>query len=232
MKAAIMQPYLFPYLGYFQRAAAVDAFVFHDDDNYKKGGWVNRNRILVNEKARYFTLCIVKASSNKLIKDLEIVADPANRNRITNIIRSYYSKAPMLKEIMPMLEGLINNPEKNLSDYIESAFRCLCGYLGIKAAFLRSSELKKDPALKGQDKVIDILKKVGATEYINPIGGSALYSKDVFKKNAIELNFIKMREIKYAQFDGKFVPDLSIVDVLMFNPKDAVKNMLNSYEII
>jgi hypothetical protein len=232
MKVAIMQPYLFPYIGYFQRAAAVDIFVFHNDDNYKKGGWVNRNRLLTHDKARYFTLSIVKASSNKLIKDLEIVADPGNRNRITNIIRSYYAKAPMFKEIMPILEGLINDPQNNLSNYIESAFMSLCGYLDIKVDFSRSSEIKKDPALKGQYKVIGILKELGATEYINPIGGAALYSRDVFEENAIKLNFIKTDEITYGQFGRKFVPDLSIVDVLMFNPKKAVKEMLRSYEII
>jgi hypothetical protein len=232
MKVIVMQPYLFPYIGYFQRAVAADKFVFYNDDNYKKGGWVNRNRILINGKARYFTLSVVKASPNKLIKDLEIVGDPGNRNRIIDIIKLNYSKAPMFNEIMPVLKELINDPQKNLSNYIESAFRSLCEYLDIKVNFLRSSEIKKDPALKGQYKIIEILKELGATEYINPIGGAALYSKDIFKENAIKLNFIKMREIAYDQFGRQFVPDLSIVDVLMFNSKEAVKDMLSSYEII
>ena len=232
MKAAIMQPYFFPYLGYFQRAVVVDKFMFFGDDNFKKGGWVNRNRILINGEAHYFTLSIIKASSNKMIKDLEIVAEPRNRNKIIKSIKSNYFKAPMFKEIMPLLEELISDPEKNLSLYIESAFRSLCEYLDINVSFLRSSEIKIDQTLECQDKVIDILKKLEVTEFINPIGGAALYSKDIFKENGMKLNFIKMKEITYGQFGNKFVPDLSIIDVLMFNPKEIVKDMLNSYEII
>ena len=97
---------------------------------------------------------------------------------------------------------------------------------------LLSSKIDKDLSLKGQNKVINIVKNLNGEIYINAIGGQELYDKEIFNNNEIKLNFIKMKEIKYKQFNNEFVPNLSFIDVLMFNSPEEIKNMLGMYELV
>ena len=97
---------------------------------------------------------------------------------------------------------------------------------------LLSSDIEKTDNLHAQDRVIDICKRLNTTQYINAIGGQELYSKEDFAKNGIQLNFIKMNEIKYKQFNNEFVPNLSIIDVMMFNSPETIREMLDDYELI
>ena len=108
----------------------------------------------------------------------------------------------------------------------------MADYLDIKTKLTVSSTIEKDNELKGQDKVLEICKRLGATEYYNAIGGQELYSFDVFKENGIELSFLKTGDIRYAQYDNEFQPSLSMIDVLMFNSKEQIKEMLEDYTLI
>ena len=105
-------------------------------------------------------------------------------------------------------------------------------YLNIDTEIILSSSIGKNNELKGQDKIIEIVKKLNGNHYINAIGGQELYDKEIFNNNEIKLNFIKMKEIKYKQFNNEFVPNLSFIDVLMFNSPEEIKRMLNDYELI
>lgn len=232
MKLAIMQPYLFPYLGYFQLINVVDIFVIYDDLQYIKKGWINRNYILVNGRAYLFTLSLQKVSSNKLIKNILIHTDSKNKEKLLKIIKHAYPKAPQYKIVSPILEKVILNDEENLSSYITFSLRKICDYLEIQTPFIVSPQLLKNDALKGEDRAIELNKRLGSTCYINPIGGVKLYNKERFKKEGIELYFFKTKNIEYKQFGNVFVPFLSIIDVLMFNSKDEVKKMLSEYELI
>ena len=105
-------------------------------------------------------------------------------------------------------------------------------YLGINTNIILSSELDKNNSLKAQDKIIHINKLLNSDTYINAIGGQELYDRKEFKREGIELKFLKMGDIKYQQFKNDFVPNLSIIDVLMFNAPEQIKEMLDDYELL
>lgn len=233
MKIAIMQPYLFPYIGYFQLINEVDQFVIYDNIEFTKKGWINRNRILVNGKDDYFTLPL-KKNSDFLHVNQRKVADSYSKDRakIIGRIVELYKKAPQYNEVFPLIESIFSTNEENLFDFIFNSLKIISHYLEIKTEFIVSSSIAINHSLKSQDKVIAICKELRATNYINPIGGTELYSKDTFNKNDLQLNFIKSNTIKYQQFDYEFVPWLSIIDVLLFNPKEKVQEYLNQYTIL
>ena len=217
MRLGIMQPYLLPYIGYWQLLNAVDKYVIYDDVNYIKGGWINRNRILISKEIKYFTVKLNGASPNKLINEVEVSNDKIYKKKMLKTIEESYKKTPFFNIVFPIIKEIIENEEDNLAKYLKYSIEKICNYLEIKTELLLSSELEKDNSLKGKDKVISICKKLEATEYYNAIGGQELYSFEEFKDNGIELKFLKTEEIKYKQFNNEFISNLSILDVMMFN---------------
>lgn len=232
MKIGIMQPYFLPYTGYWQLLNAVDKYVIYDDVNYIKGGWINRNRILINKEAKYFNVKLNGASPNKLINEVEVSLDEVYQKKLLKTIEENYKKAPFFYKIFPVIQRIVENKEINLAKYLEYSIREICSYLDIKTELIISSNLEKNNSLKGKDKVIEICKKLGGSEYYNAIGGQELYSFEEFKSNGIELKFLKTEEINYQQFNNEFVPYLSILDVMMFNSKEKVKEFLNNYSLV
>jgi len=229
MKAAIMQPYFFPYIGYFQLIDSVDTFVIYDDVNYIKQGWISKNRILLNGKDFNFVLNLKGASSFKKINEIEV----GNFNsKLSKTIQQAYSKAPFFAEAFPVIENILSNPESNLAKYLSFGITQICNYLSINTEILVSSDIQKNNELTGKDKVIEICKVLNADVYVNAIGGKELYSYEDFAEEKITLKFIKTLDIEYNQFKNEFVAWLSIIDVLMFNSPEQVKLMLNKYELV
>ena len=231
MKLAIMQPYFFPYLGYWQLLGAVDKYVIYDDVTYIKGGWINRNSILLNGERHLITIPLENASSFKKIKDTEIVKNEKVISKLIKTIEMAYKRAPYFNEVMPMISNLLKN-NSNITQLNYNTALELKKYFDLKTEILLSSQIAKNDDLKGQDKVIHINKILNADIYYNAIGGMELYSTSEFKKNGIELKFLEMNNIEYKQFDNQFVPYLSIIDVLMFNSKKEVQNLLNKYSLV
>ena len=229
MTLAIMQPYLFPYIGYWQLINAVDTFVIYDDVNFIKQSYINRNYLLQNNESKIFTLELLGASSNKLINEIEI---GKNRKKILKTIEQNYRKTPYFKVAFPLLKEILEYPENNLSKFIAYSLEKISEYLSIDTKIIYSSNIDKDNSLKGEDKVIHICKLLNTKSYINAIGGESLYSKDNFNSNDINLYFLNTKNIKYKQFNNKFVPYLSIIDIMMFNSKDEIKNILGQYKLI
>jgi hypothetical protein len=233
MKAAIMQPYFLPYIGYFQLINAVDVFVIYDNIEYTKKGWINRNRILINGKEGYFTLPLKKDSDYLNINQRELAVSYNQENaKIIRKIAELYKKAPQYKLILPLIERIFMFDNRNVFNFIFNSLKIICEYLEIQTKFVISSSIVIDHTFKSQNKVIAICEKLKVTNYINAIGGQELYDKDVFNKNGIKLNFIKAHTIIYNQFDNDFIPWLSIIDVLMFNSIEETKLLLNKYELV
>lgn len=232
MKIAVMQPYLFPYMGYFQLISAVDTFVIFDDANFIKRGWINRNRILLDNKDHLFTLPLEKASQNKFISQIRIACGQKHKEKILDLFHHAYRKAPEYANVYPLIKEIILNRKGNLLEFIEYSLVRIAAFLDLKTNFMLSSEIEKDNTLKGKDKIIDICKKMRADKYLNPIGGKELYDKKEFEKEGIKLHFLKTKDIEYRQFTNIFIPHLSIIDVLMFNPRKKVKEFLSEYEAV
>jgi hypothetical protein len=229
MQIAIMQPYFFPYIGYFQLINAVDEFVVYDDVNFIKQGWIAKNKILLDNQEFNFTLQLNGASSFKTINQIEV---GNNKSKLLKTIDQAYKKAPFYKEAFPVIEEILGHEEENLGKFLSFSLSRISKYLKIRTTFLLSSEIKKNNELKGQDKVIELCKKLKADHYINAIGGRDLYNKSDFMNNGIELHFIQTGNIKYKQFNEEFVPYLSIIDALMFNSTEKIDLFLNDYQLI
>mgnify|MGYP000904613535 CR=1 FL=1 len=232
MKIGIMQPYFFPYIGYWQLINAVDAFVIYDDVNYIKGGWVNRNRVLICGQAKYINLQLYKASPNRLINEIELLGNDSYTNKLLRTIEASYRKAPFFEDIFSLIKDIVKQDERNLAKYLAYSIKKVCKYLGIETQLIMSSEVEKDKNLRGQEKIIEICKFLKGYQYINAIGGVDLYSREDFEDNKIHLNFLKTKDIKYPQFNNEFIPNLSIIDVLMFNSIEQTKRMLLCYQLI
>lgn len=228
MKLAIMQPYFFPYIGYFQLIKAVDEFVIYDNIQYTKKGWINRNRILVNGKDEYISLPIKKDSDYLNVCD-RFLADSweDDRKKMLNKIKEAYRKAPYFEPVFTLTEKIMLTEERNLFKFIYNSIINIKEYCEINTKFCISSTLKIDESLKAEKKVLAICKERSTTQYINPIGGMDLYDKEMFKENGITLNFIKTTDVKYTQFNNSFIPMLSILDVMMFNSKEEIQNHLD-----
>ena len=229
MKLGIMQPYFFPYIGYFQLVKAVDKFVFLDDVNYINRGWINRNRILLNGQAHYISVHQKSASQNKHINEIEILD---NRDKLKKTLLSAYSRAPYFREVWPLIEDVFGFETKSISELAAYSVSETSKYLGLEAKFEYSSQSYSQTAdLRKEKRLIAICHINGAHEYINPIGGLELYDKKTFMEEGVALYFLRTGSILYKQFNHSFIENLSIIDVMMFNSKDEINKFLDIHAL-
>lgn len=226
-KLAIMQPYFLPYIGYFQLMRAVDVFVIYDDVQFMKGGWIERNRMLVNGAPHWFGLTLAKASHKLAINRRFFAADIASQKQaLLYKVHCAYAKAPHYSETMALLEEILAGDERNVAAMLAQQLRILCRHLGIETELRLSSEMVKNDDLTGEARVIDMAQRLGADHYINAAGGQALYSRENFARHGIRLSFLQSRPIAYRQYAHDFVPWLSILDVLMFNSVEQTQEFM------
>lgn len=233
MKLAIMQPYLFPYVGYFQLINAVDKFVIYDDVNFIKKGWINRNKILLNNSAYSFTLPLRNASQNRLICEIELAPEFKKwRKKFFRTIQTAYRKAPFFDRAYTYLEKNLCYPARNLSDFIRNSLQETCSLLNIVTEMVVSSSHYQNRGLKAEQRILDICRQENASIYLNAFGGQQLYAKELFERQGRSLLFLKCEIDVYRQFKPPFTPNLSIIDVLMFNDTDWIKNQLSRFSLI
>lgn len=229
MNIGIMQPYFFPYIGYWQLLNAVDTFVIYDDVNFIKKGYINRNNILINGSAQRITLEVIGASQNKIINEVNV---GNNKNKLIKSIEGAYKKSPEYERVFPLIKMILEYPERNLGQFLGNSIYMIADYLEINATIIYSSDLQKNSNLKAQEKILNICECLGATKYINSIGGKELYDKEYFQNKGISLKFLETELIGYKQYKNEFVPHLSIIDIMMFNSRENIKKMLNSYQLV
>jgi hypothetical protein len=231
MKIGIVQPYFLPYIGYFSLINAVDIFVYFDDVQYIRRGWVNRNRIKINDDWHYLTLPVQKAPQTANINQVYAVQDVQEIEKIKKSIIFSYEQAPNFQAITDLIFNLLE-PGLNIATLNIRLTNEICNYLGCKTKTLTSSDIEKNNMLKGQEKIINICQTLNGDSYINPIGGTELYFKERFQQAGIKLNFIEMKQTVYFQGKGDFIPNLSIIDVLMWNSIADIKQMLQEYRLV
>ncbi|MBZ9628896.1 WbqC family protein [Psychroflexus sp. CAK1W] len=231
-----MQPYIFPYIGYFQLIKAVDEFVFYDDVNFIKQGWINRNQILNKGKSLKFTIPLEKPSSFRPINETKINLNlfAKWKHKFLKTIEQTYVKAPHFDEVYPLVEEVLKvDKETNISKLAIDSNLSICNFLDITTKFYRSSEdFRKSENYFKEERLIGICKQLKASRYINSLGGQDLYSKIYFQNLGIELQFLKPNIKPYKQFENNFVTNLSIIDILMFNDKNSCQKMLNDFELL
>jgi hypothetical protein len=227
MRAAIMQPYFLPYIGYFQLMASVEKFVVYDNIKYVKQSWINRNRILQNGGAAWVSLPLKSASDSLNIYERNLATE-FDRKKLLRQFSEAYRRAPHFSAVYPLLERIIQNQERNLFRYLLDSLEAISSALSLQSQLIVSSSIEADHHLAGEARVISICKALGAKQYINPIGGLTLYDKHRFASAGIELAFLRSKLSPYAQSGSAFVPALSIIDLMMFNSSDRVREFLHS----
>lgn len=232
MKIAIMQPYFLPYIGYFQLIKAVDKFVVFDDVNYINKGWINRNNLVVGGNKQLFTIPLLDASQNKLINEIIIVGEDKWKQKLLKKVEQSYRKAPFFEQVYALFCSLINTGLHKIVDLNVHAIRKICEYLEIQTEIVPTSALYNNRHLKGQDRILDICLQENSDTYINPIGGMELYDQHLFREHHIEIYFIKTLEMPYTQISDKYIPSLSVLDVLMHVDKSEIHAHLNSFQLI
>lgn len=231
MKLGIMQPYFLPYIGYWQLLNAVDRYIIYDNIKYTTG-WINRNRLLLNGKDDMFSIPVKKDSDYLDIVERK-VSESFDKSKLLRRISNSYSKAPFFSDAFPVIENIIRFNSDNLFIYVFESIKEICKYLLIDhSKIVVSSTISIDHTLKSEQKVLALCKEMEADEYLNAIGGMSLYSKQKFSDQKISLKFLRALPSEYKQFNNEFVPFLSILDVMMFNPVERIQQMLREYELI
>lgn len=233
MKLGIMQPYFFPYIGYWQLISAVDKYVVFNDVNYINRGWINRNRILCQGKPMYINILLSKASQNKKINEIDVLQDERHTAKLLRTLHDCYHKAPYFGETFEFISDILtSNVERRLDLYLFDIMRRVCGCLGITTPLVLSSEIPQKPDLRGETRIIALCEALGADEYYNAVGGQSLYNREHFQQEGISLCFLKTNPIVYRQFQNEFVANLSILDVMMFCSPEEIRELLGSYTLL
>jgi len=232
MKIAVMQPYFFPYLGYFQLIHASERFVFYDDVNFIKNGWINRNRFLFEGAPRYFTIPLAGASPFTLIRDIRVQpSDQPWRRKLVETMRVAYKGAPHRDEGMGLLEGTLAIESDAIADFARHSVKSVMEYLGLDRETIDSSARYGNESLHGEARILDICRREAASVYVNAPGGRPLYDSSRFRAAGVELRFVDGRLDAYPQQAPAFVPGLSILDAIMHCPRARVAEMLGAYAL-
>ena len=221
-----MQPYFFPYIGYFQLINAVDKFVFLDDVNFIKKGWINRNNICLSGSTHLLTIPLIKPSQNKLICETEISINTKEIDSVIQTVNQAYSKSKFKDNITGLFNIVLTSDFNLISDINKHGIKSICEYLGIETEIIFSSSVFNNSKLKGEDRIIDICLQLKAKTYINPIGGIDIYKKERFKEEGIDLLFLQKELTVYKQPNTNFIDNLSIIDVIANADPDLIKNDL------
>ncbi len=227
-----MQPYFFPYIGYYQLFMACDCFVILDDASYINRGWINRNNILVNGQKHLFTVPVHNASQNHQISDLQHAIDDRWKNKFYKTLEASYKKAPYYLKTIELIHEIIDSRRTRLLDLTTMSIIRVLDYLQIKPVIYLSSAFGYIKDLRNWDRMATICQTLKANVCVNPIGGIQLYTKEQFATKQIELYFLKTGPIEYKQFNNDFVSGLSMIDVLMFNSPADTKVLLGKYNLI
>lgn len=224
-----MQPYFLPYVGYFQLIAAVDKFVLYDDVAFIKGGWINRNNLLLNDRTLLFTVPLANGESGVPIHDVMLARTFAKwRSKFFKTLQHAYTKAPNYTEVATMLERWINPNASSLSEINRVSLVDTLHWLRIPTQIVPSSRIYNNESLERRERLVDICRKEGADVYINAAGGRTLYDKTWFGERGIALGFLDASIQPYPQRSDAFVPNLSILDFMMNVPREEARTIIGS----
>lgn len=234
MKLGNMQPYFFPYLGYFSLIQYADEFILFDTPQYIKQGWVNRNRIQKQGGGfTYITVPTIKSPHDTPIRNIEVDISRSWYSKLFAQLEVYKKKAPYYREIIEVLNGAIDKNETNLSRLNTTSLLAVCRYLDIKTPIRIFSQLDLTlPEVREPDEwSLYIAKTLGYDVYVNPPGGKTFFSREKFLSHGVKLQFLEANLKPYPQGNSQFIPGLSIIDCMMFCNPVEIRLMLEDFTI-
>lgn len=233
----MMQPYFFPYLGYFSLIQYSDYFILSDNVQYIDKGWINRNRILKqNQGFMYINIPLIKHKHDTVIHSIKIDNTINWQSLILKNLQHYKKKAPYYSQTIDVVKQTLDAEVKSITKLNERGLQNVCNYIGLEFKHGIYSELNlKTQTVSAPDEwALMAAIELGFDEYVNPPRGIEIYDKNKFQENGIKLTFLKNNLPFYIQRRGRenFINGLSIIDVMMFNPKEKIKEMLNDYTLL
>lgn len=236
LKIAIMQPYFFPYIGYFSLIKNTDQFILFDTVQYIRHGWIERNRILKPQEGwQYVQAPLIKHSKNTLIKDIQIKTEDDWKEKIIRQLEHYKKKAPYYNEVINTVRLALDLETNSIVKLNENTLKVVCNYIGIdlNIHILSKMDITIEVANAPDEWALNICKSIdGAKEYWNPEGGIEFFNRNKYSEANIKINFLKMNLDSYSQKRNEFEAGLSIIDVMMFNSPQEIRKMLDNYELI
>jgi hypothetical protein len=231
---AVMQPYLFPFVGYFQLVDAVDVFVFYDDVDFITRGWINRNNIMVQGHKHLFTVPVKNASQNKAIDEIQVSRNEQWLKKFQKTLYHAYGQHSNYEQTKELIHETLESIPCSIAYLASKSVKLISKTIGLKTEFLNASELGIDRNLDKADRLIAVCKKLNADHYVNAIGGLELYDKSYFSKEGVELSFLKPNFRLYEQQKTEqFVSGISVIDILMNVEADRVhKDVIEGYSLI
>lgn len=235
LKLGIMQPYFFPYIGYFALINYVDHYIFFDTPQYERRGWMNRNRILnPNGDFNYISVPLVKATQQTAIRNMIIDDAKQWREQILAQLTVYKRKAPNYNQTINFLKDILSQDYKTLSELNIATTKLICEYLQMQTSFdiFSKMNIQYDAVNAPDEWALNISKAVGYKCYVNAIGGIEFFNKAKYEEAGIKLEFLKPELKPYVQRIGRFVEGLSIIDVMMFNTVEEIQELLKHFTIL
>ena len=235
MKLGIMQPYFFPHLGYFALIKHTDQWIVFDTPQFIRHGWIERNRILKpGEGWQYIMVPLEKHSRDTAIKDIKIKSNNDWREKILAQLEHYKKKAPHYAIVINLIKESIHLKTNSIVELDLNILKAVCNYLNINFTYqvFSTSDIKINNVNAPDEWALNICKKLNARSYYNPTGGISFFDRSKYEKVGIDLKFLQIEATPYYQFSNEFIPNLSIIDVMMFNSPQKIKDMLNNIELI
>jgi hypothetical protein len=232
-RLGIMQPYFFPYLGYFSLIRHTDHWIVFDAVQYIRKGWINRNRVLRPLEPhggwQYITVPVEKAHRDTKICEIKCVNDTDWRERLPRQLEHYRRVAPYYDDVLAFVETSIDAEFQFLGDLLVHLLQRTCEYIGIPFRYDVQSKMSLDlgPITHAGDWALEISRAVSARAYVNAPGGESLFDRKDWDAAGIQLHFLTNNLRPYDQRRTDFVPGLSIIDVMMFCDRPAILEMLD-----
>ena len=235
MKLGGMQPYFFPYLGYFAVIKHTDKWIIADNVQFMGGSWIERNRILKSQAGwNYIRVPLEKSPYTIPINKKRIRTNENWQRKIFSQLVLYKKIAPYYHQVIDLLDHVFSSHTNSIVELNTRGIKAVCEYLGLPFTYILASRLDVDlkKIKEPDDWPLEICLLLGADEYINPPGGKSFYNKDKFERNQVRLKFLQVNLLPYQQNGHPFEPGLSILDVMMFNSIDKINEMLDEYEFL
>lgn len=234
-KLDIMQPYFFPYLGYFSLIKHTDYWIVFDTPQFIRHGWIERNRILKPIEAwQYIRAPLKKFSRDTPIKDIMIDNNQDWQGKILRQLEHYKKVAPYYKEVINLISDAISINTESIVALDVKGLKLVCDYLNIDFSFeiFSQSDIKIGKVSAPDEWALEISKALGAKEYYNPPGGLSFFDTSKYEKAGIKISFLNLKLEEYNQKRKNFEPGLSVIDVMMFNSPEEINKMLDNYELL
>lgn len=236
MTIAIMQPYFFPYVGYFSLIKHTDEFILFDPVQFIRHGWIERNRVLKqNEGWLYVQVPLIKGTRDVLIKDSLIDNSKGDwKGKMLAQLQPYKKIAPHYFKVIKLINEIFEGEYQSIVHLNKAVLEKTCQYLGMEKELPIFSEmnLEIEEPKAADEWALNISKAMGAKTYWNPPGGMDFFDKSKYDNAGIDLKFQKVALSEYNQKRTPFEAGLSIIDVMMFNSPEEINIMLDNFELV